>query len=500
MTPKQLCVSTAMLFGAWLLAGVGLTRCGEIDMRPHWDAESPLENPHKGWYHHFPDNHLTNRYPIADDADLLEFPGMDHLYIRLAWAYLEPKEGQFDWPVIDQFIDKWTSKGLGISLRISCRETSTDRIEQQYATPRWVMEAGAKGDYYLKGEMTGPTGPWEPVFDDPVFLEKLERFLQALGARCDGKPWLRYVDIGSIGDWGEGHTSSGSKLHYGFEPRKVHVDLYRKYFPKTQLIISDDFVYSIQDLGEREAMHRYVIDKGIGYRDDSILVNWYITTYSDTDTVRSPQYFLDSYLKTPVVLELQHYGAIKRNGNWTGRPGSSVAKYGKGRRGPDYFRDALARLRATYVGYHGFAHEWLAENPELTVELLNRCGYWYYLHRVILPESWRAGSTATVQAEWENRGVAPAYFDYPLVVRLEGPTTVDLSVESGNRKWMPSGAGTTSREKYQIALPETLPAGEYALRLKLHSPQTQRDVQLALDRALLDKDGFYRIAAITVND
>ena len=54
-----------------------------IDLRPVADADIPLENPHKGWYHHFPDNH-PEKYKIAADADLLDFPGMDHLYIRLA--------------------------------------------------------------------------------------------------------------------------------------------------------------------------------------------------------------------------------------------------------------------------------------------------------------------------------------------------------------------------------------------------------------------------------
>ena len=105
------------------------------DLTPLHDAARVLVNPHKGWYHHFPDNH-PNKYQIARDADLLEFPGMDHVYIRLAWAYLEPKEGGFDWPVIDRIIDKWTAHGLGIAFRISCRETGTDRIEQQYATSR----------------------------------------------------------------------------------------------------------------------------------------------------------------------------------------------------------------------------------------------------------------------------------------------------------------------------------------------------------------------------
>ena len=71
------------------------------DLTPLHDATRVLVNPHKGWYHHYPDNHI-DKYQIARDADLLDFPGMDHLYIRLAWAYLEPKEGQFDWAVIDR--------------------------------------------------------------------------------------------------------------------------------------------------------------------------------------------------------------------------------------------------------------------------------------------------------------------------------------------------------------------------------------------------------------
>ena len=188
------------------------------DLTPLHDATRVLVNPHKGWYHHFPDNH-PNKYQIARDADLLEFPGMDHLYIRLAWAYLEPREGQFDWAVIDRIIEKWTAHGLGIAFRISCKETSTDRIEQQFATPRWVMEAGAKGGYYRMGQAVGPEGPWEPVFDDPVFLAKLDRFLAAFAARYDRQPWVRYVDIGSIGDWGEGHTWAGSRKELSFAAR-----------------------------------------------------------------------------------------------------------------------------------------------------------------------------------------------------------------------------------------------------------------------------------------
>jgi len=198
-------MTTSKLFRVILL-GVVMGQCSphgalckEIDLTAKWNDRIPLKNPHKGWYHHYYDNHVE-RYLLARDSDLLDFPGMDHLYLRLSWAYLEPQEGRFNWDVIDEVIDKWTARGFKIAFRISCRETGTDRVEQQYATPKWVIEAGAKGDYWLRGKRTGPEGPWEPVYDDPVFLEKLENLIKAFAARYDGRPWLRYVDIGSIGD------------------------------------------------------------------------------------------------------------------------------------------------------------------------------------------------------------------------------------------------------------------------------------------------------------
>jgi len=470
----------------------------EFNLTSKWNDNIALENPHKGWYQHYFDNHI-NRYLAAKDSDLLDFPGMDHLYLRLSWAYLEPQEGRFNWQVIDKVIDKWTAKGLKISFRISCRETGTDRIEQQYATPKWVVEAGAKGEFWYKGKRTGPKGPWEPAYDDPVYLEKLENFLRAFAARYDGKPWLRYVDIGSIGDWGEGHTSSGSRTKYGYEQRKVHVDLHCKYFKKTQIVSSDDFVYTIEDLTDREKMHKYILSKGITYRDDSILVNYYIGAYPDTFTVRSPQWFADVWRDRPTVLELEHYGGVRRLGNWKGKPDSSLAKYGKGKSGTDFMRGAMEILHATYIGFHGYADVWLAENPEFTVDLLNRCGYWFFLHTVEIPDKMRPGESYEMKLTWENKGVAPAYHPYILKAQLTGRQTAEFEFESGNQRWVPDARGKRYNTRYRLDIPPDLAAGTYVLKIKLYSAEEDRDVFLALDPKLLDERNFYKIASTNIS-
>jgi hypothetical protein len=456
-----------------------------------------LVNPHKGWYHHFPDNH-PNKYRIARDADLLEFPGMDHLYIRLAWAYLEPEEGRFDWAVIDRLIEKWTAHGLGISFRISCKETGTDRIEQQYATPRWVKEAGAQGGHFRMGEAVGPEGPWEPVWDDPVFLAKLERFLAAFAARYDGQPWVRYVDIGSIGDWGEGHCWAGSRKELSYAVRKLHVDLHLKYFKRAPLVISDDYVHALKDPAERELLHRHILAHGISYRDDSIMVDGYFSGTSDRFTVRSPEYFADSYRHTPTVFELEHYGKVKQLGNWDVRPESAAAKFGKGKTGPDFFRGALQLLHATYVGYHGDARQWLDDNPALTREVLNRCGYWLFPQSLALPATVTAGTATPFRATIENRGVAPTYQPYELRVKLAGAQASWVGVLGrSDKSWLP---GAPIIVESSPTLPANLKPGRYAVSLGLfdRSSGKERPVEFALQAGIRDNAGFYRVAEVEV--
>jgi hypothetical protein len=468
------------------------------DLTPLQDSARVLENPHKGWYHHYPDNHI-NKYVIAQDSDLTEFPGMDHLYIRLAWAYLEPKEGEYDWTVIDRIIAKWTAHGLGNSFRISCKETSTDRVEQQFATPRWVMEAGAKGGYYWRGEVAGTDKPWEPVWDDPIFLAKLEKFLAAFAARYDGQPWLRYVDIGSIGDWGEGHTWAGSRKVLSFPVRKLHVDLYLKYFKRSPLVISDDYVHALDDPAERASLHQYILAHGISYRDDSIMVKGNFSHSGDRFTVRSPEFFADAYLLTPTVLELDHYGKVKQLGDWDAKPDSAAFEFGKGKKGPDFFRGAVDLLHASYIGYHGYAREWLDDNPALTRELLNRCGYWLFPKSIQLPATAAAGSVSPVRVMIENRGVAPTYHPYELRVKLSGSQAAQVvsPLVRTDRSWLP---GAPIAVQGQLALPADLKPGRYTVSLGLFDTSSgkERPVEFALKADAKEPDGYYRVATIEI--
>ena len=292
------------------------------DLTPLQDDQKVLVNPHKGWYHHYFDNAIK-KYPSAD-ADVIAVAGMDHVYLRLAWAYLEPRDGEYNWKLIDDIIERFTAKGYGISFRITCKETDDELV---YATPQWVKEAGAKG--------------------------RLQ------------KTW--------------GHQ------------------------------------------------------------------------------------------------------------NW--RPDCSES-------GGAMFEGALHKLHATYIGYHGWAKDWLDENPELTRRLANRCGYWYFPQSAAWPDAVKRGEEFNFSLTMLNRGVAPAYHRHTVSLRLRGDESYRRELtEFDNRQWMPDVA-VTSMAPFRV--PREMPAGKYSVEVALFDGK--RPIELALRDACVTDDGYYRLGEIAVRD
>ena len=129
----------------------------------------------------------------------------------------------------------------------------------RYATPYWVVKAGAKG---IERPEFG-SASWTPDWDDPVFLEKLDNFHKAFAEKYDGKPWVRYVDVGSIGDWGEGHTWSSTRIPPTLNEVKTHINLYLKHYKNTQLIVTDDLLASTKSEKEKQELLNYALEKRI---------------------------------------------------------------------------------------------------------------------------------------------------------------------------------------------------------------------------------------------
>jgi len=470
------------------------------DFTSDFDSVRLLDNPDKGWYHHLLDNGIA-KYQIRDDSVFNSFPLMDHLYLRLAWSYLEPQDGKFDWHRIDSIVGKYVPQGYGISFRITSKETGRypGSVNQefdgvQYATPYWVRKAGAAG---VVAENNGIRS-WTPDWDDPVYLEKLDNFYKAFAAKFDGQPYVRYIDVGSIGEWGEGHTHFSTRVPPAKEEVIANINVFLKNIKKTKIVVTDDLVY----YGKPEAIQKEILDyclkNGITLRDDSPLVAWYLKNNLDTWSVSHPHFYDPAYLKGPVIFELEHYSAVKRDSNWLGKNGADTLKEA-GYPAAFIMKKAIETEHSTYIGYHGYCEDWLADNPELTVQLANLCGYWYFPVNLQVSRNVVPGKNQ-ISISWLNKGVAPAYNEYDIVFRLtdkKGRIVDLLPGSSGNTAWQP---GIIQNELYEVEIPSTLAEGKYHLGFKLVSKDTQnrRDIDLGLRKSLFDDNLFVRAGSFRI--
>jgi len=265
------------------------------------------------------------------------------------------------------------------------------------------------------------------------------------------------------------------------------------------LVCTDDLLYYGKQDADVKTLYQYASSNGISLRDDSPLVDWYLQNNLKTWSISHPQFYDPLYLTKPIVFELQHYGMVKKDGNWLGKNGAEkIAKYGYS--GAEVMRKAIETMHATYIGYHGYAEEWLADNPDLTNELANRCGYWYFPVSASFPSIIKQ-SENEIAIEWINKGVAPAYSEYGLVIRFESENSQNsfnlLPVNSRNKEWLP---GVSKIENYKFGIPDKVQKGSYRLKFKLieQSESNTTLIQTGIKTSLVDPDGFVELGTIQI--
>ena len=301
---------------------------------------------------------------------------MSVVYLRLAWGYIEPEKGKFNWSIVDGPAQRFIDRGVRVAFRFSCYEGHSGQFD---ATPQWVRASGARGDIVREEDKREY---WQPRYDDPVFLKHLESFLAAAARRYDGNPNVAWIDVGSFGVWGEGHT----KDTYSRRVRKRHIELHAKYFKKTLLAINDDIG---KDKGRAANLDGLVTAPGrFTLRDDSILVNPGLRAY------RSAHLASKFWPKEPVILESEHYSGPRRNDYWN---------QGK------VYLEAMEAYRASYISAHWYPREFLDKNRDLIRAMNLRMGYRLNLLEASWPAQIGVRGSFDVQTKWKNAGVAPCY-------------------------------------------------------------------------------------------
>lgn len=468
-------LTIAVLFGLWFVA-FGRAFAAEEErttVRPE-DTGTALENPGLGWVFHYYDNvpaHYGSRLAPSDTLD--DFPGLTVVYLRIPWSYLEPEEGRFDWAVLDTPAQRWIAKGKQVAFRFSCCESWL-----RWATPEWVQQAGAKGYNFRPGQGVVEDGPfWEPDYDDPIFLAKLDHFLAAAAARYDGNPEVAFIDVGSFGVWGEGHTYASSLRPYSADTVRRHIDLYRKHFPHTLLAANDDFASQGRGLETIE----YARQQGLTLRDDSILVQGGENAY--LNAAMAPAF----WPHVPVILESEHYGGSRDRGNW--QDGSQ-------------YLQAVEDYHASYVSIHWWPREFLDENRDLVDRINRRLGYRLQLVEASWPTVVPRDGVLRFTAQWRNAGVAPCLpGGYPAVTLKDAAGgIVGVFVDEGfDVRALPVGSPGEAEARIQeasLALPFNLKCGAFDVYVSVGTQTGTPRLALPLPEG--DGQRRYRLGTLRV--
>lgn len=162
------------------------------------------------------------------DADETETMETTLVYVELRWAEWEPTEGVYDVDfVMDEFnLDTYRAQDRQVVFRFVCDEPGdADHID----IPEWLYLKTGDGQHYATDYGMG----YSPNYANETFIQAHARAIEALGYAFGGDDFFHYIELGSLGHWGEYHVNVAqgvSPLPY-YDVRERYIAPYMTAFP-----------------------------------------------------------------------------------------------------------------------------------------------------------------------------------------------------------------------------------------------------------------------------
>ncbi|MBB6048595.1 DUF4832 domain-containing protein [Armatimonas rosea] len=373
---------------------------------------APLDNPLKGWCA-YSDPGFVHALPVS------------LAYFYASWRELEPRPGVFAW---EAFEKKWESplaRGKHVILRLFLEYPN-----EPTGLPQWVIDSGVKRTAYDTKEVGKGLCP---SWDDPKLLEPLLRFIAAFGKRYNAHPRVAFLQLGTLGFWGEWHTWPVEKLMASLTTQKRVVAAYRAAFPDVP--IHARYPYE----GTNHAW--------LGYHDDMI----------PEDSLGTEAWqFLPSLTKAG------------RTENWKTAPlgGEMVPSAARKWLGEGWptLQKAVEQLHFSWIGPYcpAIEKDLPPEQKARADTLVRRMGYSFRLTQLTYGTA--AHGALELTLDGINEGVAPFYRDWPLEVGLLDETSrvvARIRPITDLRRWLPGPFSV----KASLPSPPKLPKLRLAVRV-----------------------------------
>ena len=176
---------------------------------------------------------------FAPAADYIEAVGENTLvYVDVTWREWEPEEGQYDIDSIwaNNYLSRWKSEGKHVVLRFLCDLPSE---ESHRDIPDWLYEKTQDGTEYNTEYGKG----YSPDYTNQIFIHAHDKAIRALGNAFGKDDFVAYVQLGSLGHWGEWHVKydEGIKRFPGEDVYTQYVLPYLEVFPNARIMMRRPF-------------------------------------------------------------------------------------------------------------------------------------------------------------------------------------------------------------------------------------------------------------------
>ena len=397
------------------------------------------QNPYIGFtsFQHFRDESLYSDIVVRPERNMTEtenvegypipdyvpqegrnegyYPDTSVAYIRIFWKDFEPRQGEYNYKLIEDILSMAKRCDQTVMLRLMAHST---RVSDD--VPEWLKEI-----------VSCPERPdGARVKDSPLdefFLDLFGKAIQKIGERFDSNPVLDVVDISLPGAWGEGH-----KLEL-YSPKALEklMDVYTNVFQKTHLIgqaISPDLINYANDT------------KPVGWRGDGVGNAWHMHEYYPKTESKIP----DVWEKAPVSFE-----SFWWLGEWKRRDWNI-----------DEIIDLTLKWHISTFNAKSLPipNEWIEK-----IEYWNsKMGYHFSIDYFKYPEKVARVDNINLELCITNSGVAPIYNPLPLKVRLINRNKSYLfETDIDIRQWFPGKAV----EYMELALHDNMVTGKYTIEI-----------------------------------
>lgn len=314
---------------------------------------------------------------VRDDVQLL--------YVDITWREWEPEKGQFavDDVVEKHQLDRWRAEGKHIVLRFVCDypEDESDRD-----IPDWLYEeTGEQGEWYDIDYGKG----FAPDYNHELFIAYHAQAVAALGEAFGQDGFVSYIELGSLGHWGEWHVdySAGIQRMPKADVREKYITPWIEAFPNAKIMMRRPFA----------AAKTY----GFGLFND--MAGELKSTQTWLEWIEVGGDYDQAQEKNALVPMKDFWISAPSGGELT----SSVSMQQMLETDIEQTIDLTRRSHTTFLGPKTADAAYEAGYEAL----LQNMGYRLWVKEAALRPGF--GKT-TLEMTWTNSGVAPMYWDWPV--------------------------------------------------------------------------------------